>query len=167
MPSKNGWRTFVDGGLVSTFPLEYAQRNGHDILVGFDVNVTDADIIEAFLKNAYRQRQEAEKSKNEARDVVRYVSGLKDISMLENSEKVKSPVSADDNYFSIITRSFAIANHTIAKLETRLYPPDILVQMSFDSYGAIPDYAKGNEISEKGRMLMAEALDKYEKEHQA
>ncbi len=84
-----------------------------------------------------------------------------------NSEKVKSPVSADDNYFSIITRSFAIANHTIAKLETRLYPPDILVQMSFDSYGAIPDYAKGNEISEKGRMLMAEALDKYEKEHQA
>lgn len=184
MPSKNGWRTFVDGGLVSTFPLEYVQRNGHDILVGFDVNVTDTDIIEAFLKSAYRQRQEAEKSKSEARDVVRYVSGLKDISMLEkvkligsesqrmikkalNSDKIKSPVSADDNYFSIITRSFAIANHTIAKLETRLYPPDILVQMSFDSYGAIPDYAKGNEISEKGRMLMAEALDKYEKEHQA
>ena len=152
--------------------------------MGFDVNFTDTDVIEAFLKSAYKHKQEAEKSKNESRDVVRYVSGLKGISMLEkvklignesqrmikkvlSNEKIKSPVSADDNYFSIITRSFAIANHTIAKLETRLCPPDILVQMSFDSYGAIPDYARGNEISEKGRLLMAEALDKYEKEHQA
>ncbi len=35
--------------------------------------------------------------------------------------------------------------------------------MTFDTYGPIPDYAKGEEIAAKGRGLMAAALDEYEK----
>jgi NTE family protein len=119
MPVKYGSQTLVDGGITSTLPLSYVARNGHDILVGFDVNDVEPDTVP------------------------------KD--------------GADDNYFSILSRSFGIANHTIAKLEAQLCKPDILVKMSMDSYGAIPDYAKGSEISEKGRTLMAAALDEYEK----
>ena len=37
--------------------------------------------------------------------------------------------------------------------------------MSFDAYGSISDYARGEEISELGRQLMSEALDKYEREN--
>lgn len=119
MPVKYGGQTFVDGGITSTFPLGYVARNGHDLLVGFDVN---------------------------------------DVTPNQAPKE-----GADDNYFTILTRSFGIANHTIAKLETLIYKPDILVKMSMDTYGAIPDYAKGSEISEKGRVLMAQALDEFEK----
>jgi hypothetical protein len=44
-----------------------------------------------------------------------------------------------------------------------LYKPDVLVKMPFDAYGEIVDYAKAKEISEQGRRLMTEALDRYEK----
>ena len=43
-----------------------------------------------------------------------------------------------------------------------LCKPDILVQMPFDAYGDISDYALAKEITEKGRELMSAALDKYE-----
>ena len=53
-------------------------------------------------------------------------------------------------------------NRTISMLSVQLYKPDVLVNMNFDSYGAIPDYAKGEEIAAKGRELMSGALDEYE-----
>lgn len=180
MPNKDGWRVLVDGGIVSTFPLSYVVRNGNDILVGFDVNDTDAEAIESTQRAAFEQREETQKAQNDSVTFMKDVTGDKSLTFMEKArmigdegerlfrktfleEKIEDPIGADDNYFSILTRSFAIANHTIAKLETKLNKPDILVKMSFDSYGAIPDYAKGSEISDKGRALMAEALDKYEK----
>ncbi len=70
----------------------------------------------------------------------------------------------DDNYYSVLSRTFSLMLRTIANLQLQMYKPDILVKMSFDSYSTITDYAKGEEIAEKGRALMAEALDKYETE---
>ena len=49
-------------------------------------------------------------------------------------------------------------------LQIQMYKPDILVTMSFDAYCSIADYARGEEISEIGRRLMSDALDKYERE---
>ena len=54
-------------------------------------------------------------------------------------------------------------NHTIARQAIQLYKPDIVVKMTFDTYGAIPDYAKGEEIAAEGRELMSAALDEYER----
>jgi|GEM_PF-3656504 len=53
-------------------------------------------------------------------------------------------------------------NHVNTKVAIERFRPDIVVNMPFDSYGQIADYAKAEEISEAGRVLMAEALDKYE-----
>ncbi len=78
--------------------------------------------------------------------------------------KTKSPVAAEENYYTVIMRSFNIMNHAISEYSKRLYPVDVLVGMSFDAYGTITDYAKGRELCEKGRALMAEALDRYENE---
>lgn len=69
---------------------------------------------------------------------------------------------AEDNYISIIDRCFSIANHIIARQDAQLCPPDVLVKMPLDEYTSIMDYVKGEEIAEKGRTLMAEALDRYE-----
>ena len=54
-------------------------------------------------------------------------------------------------------------NHTISRQAIQLYKPDIVVKMTFDTYGAIPDYAKGEEIAAEGRELMSAALDEYER----
>ena len=69
---------------------------------------------------------------------------------------------AEDNYISIIDRCFSIANHVIARLDAEVIVPDVLVKMPLDAYTSLTDYVKGEEIAEKGRALMAEALDRYE-----
>lgn len=181
-PVENSYHTFIDGGLVSTFPLGRVARSGHDLLVGFDVNTTDEKEIDEFLQLVHRQEEETserrrsilERIGNESTllDKVRAISdegeswiqgfkeGLEEKKKLDDS----APVEKDNDYVSLLSRSFAIANHTIAKLETQMYKPDILVTMSMDSYGAMSfsDYTKGEEISERGRALMADALDRYE-----
>ena len=72
-------------------------------------------------------------------------------------------IPTGDNYYSILTRTFSLMNHTIARQSIQLYKPDVVVNMNFDTYGAIPDYAKGEEIAAKGRELMSAALDEYER----
>jgi NTE family protein len=72
------------------------------------------------------------------------------------------PVGADDNYASILQRSFGIMNHTIARMGIELCPPDILVNLPFDSYHGVYGYSHAEEISCRGYALMNEALDRYE-----
>ena len=55
-------------------------------------------------------------------------------------------------------------NHWNTELMMKLCPPDILVNMPLDAFGAISDYARAEEICEMGRGLMKEALDKYERQ---
>ena len=48
------------------------------------------------------------------------------------------------------------------RLALKITPPDVRVRMRYDAYGAISDYARAREISERGRELMSAALDEYE-----
>ncbi len=70
--------------------------------------------------------------------------------------------SVDNNYFTILQRSFGIMNHTLARVNTENYPPDILVTLPYDSYHGVYGYSRAAEIAALGRRLMAEALDRYE-----
>ena len=78
----------------------------------------------------------------------------------EQAQKQNLPFAEDDNYYSILSRSFSLMLRTISGLQIQMYKPDVLVKMNFDAYGSIADYARGEEISELGRKLMADALDK-------
>lgn len=78
------------------------------------------------------------------------------------SSETVAATESDDNYYSILSRTFSLMNHTIANQSIEIHKPDILVRMTFDAYGSVQDYAKGQEIAEKGRELMAAALDRYE-----
>jgi len=70
--------------------------------------------------------------------------------------------AAEGNYLNTVTRSFDLMNHTIAALEKRLCPPDVLVNLNLDEYVSLLDYTQGEEISKRGRSLMRKALDSYE-----
>lgn len=182
-PVKYGFRTLVDGGIVNTMPIDKVDRSGHDIVVAFDVNDVDVESIRQTLVNEARQeedRLQAEKALDaETRTIlnsVRHNSSLtlKDKLILAashgekllhqkfSSEDHEPEFLFEDNYYSILSRTFSLMNHVIAKTAAERYKPEVLVKMPFDAYGEIGDYARAREISEAGRELMREALDEYE-----
>ena len=189
-PVKWRHRTLIDGGIVNTFPLDLVQRHPGDIVFGFDVNVVDTDAINRFLLDVDRTEKDEEIFERRTLSQIDKLRRASDVTLIEKVRRIggqgrellrhrldsgsavrrltaesareKIPVSAEDNYYTILNRSFSLMNHTIAALQSRMAPPEILVTMPFDAYSTIADYGRGREIAEYGRTLTAEALDRYE-----
>ncbi|MDE6871652.1 MAG: patatin-like phospholipase family protein [Bacteroidales bacterium] len=185
-PVKYGYRTLVDGGIVNTMPLDRVDRNGHDILVAFDVNDVDVEGITRELQQEAREEEERIAAGRELSDrtraIIESVRHDDGIGMMEkiklagqHGHKILANAiqrmtntheslleGIDGSYYSILSRTFSLMNHSLAKVAAERFRPDVLVKMPFDAYGEIADYAKAREISEAGRELMAEALDIYE-----
>ena len=184
-PVKYGYRTLVDGGIVNTMPIDRVVRNGHDIVVAFDVNDVDVDGIRKMLideAHAEEDRKESErKLDEETRSVINSVRNNTSLTFMEKvrlatsqgqkvlahkmqDEEPDQEVLFEENYYGILSRTFSLMNHVIAKVAADRYRPEVLVKMPFDAYGEIADYAKAREISQAGRELMKAALDRYEKD---
>jgi len=159
-PVKWKGRTLVDGGMVNTFPLNRVARTPGDILVGFNVNQIDAAEIQGFLDS--RAALVQDRDSLPLRD--RLVTDLQELRLMLDGRENRLPVTADATFSSILQRSFGIMNCTIARMGIALTPPDILVDLPFDSYHGVYGYSHAEEIADKGRQLMAEALDAYEAE---
>ena len=187
-PVKWKGRTLVDGGMVNTFPLNRVQRTPGDILVGFNVNQIDAAEIQGFLDSRAAYARDEAARREEAKSLLKDTLTTAERGdflekMAKGGQLIKEsidnyrserrlvadgregwiPVDADDNYASILQRSFGIMNCTIARMGIELTRPDILVDLPFDSYHGVYGYTHAQEIYEKGRDLMAQALDQYEK----
>ncbi len=183
-PVKYGFRTLVDGGIVNTMPTDRVVRSGNDIVVAFDVNDVDVDSIRQTLVSEAREEEaklEAERALDaETKTVIDSVKHNSSLSLLEklklataqgekiilhklNDGEQEPELLFDDSYYSILSRTFSLMNHALAKNAADRYMPEVLVKMPFDAYGDISDYAKAGEISEAGRELMRKALDRYEK----
>lgn len=181
-------RVLVDGGMVNTFPLNRVKRSEGDILVGFNVNRIDAEGIGEFLESRNALEENEDLLRDKAKSLLRSAftqekgkvsehiraagAALKE--GLETSLQARHlesegrenhlPTEADDNYATILQRSFGIMNHTIARMAAEFYRPDILVNLPYDSYHGVYGYSHAREISSIGRTLMADALDRYEAE---
>jgi len=182
-PVKYGFRTLIDGGVVNTMPIDRVDRNGNDIVVAFDVNDVDVEAIrQALIQDAMEVEEMKHREKvlnEETRKVIASVKHNSNLSFIEkfklakaqgekillhklNTDSPEPELLFDDSYYSILSRTFSLMNHVIARSAAERYEPEVLVKMPFDAYGEISDYAKAREISEAGRELMREALDKYE-----
>ena len=157
-PVKWKGRTLVDGGMVNTFPLNRVQRTPGDILVGFNVNQIDAAEIQGFLDS----RAALVEGKDGMPLLSRIQTDLQAFRLNADGRSERLPVGADDNFASILQRSFGIMNGTIARMGIEACPPDVLASLPFDSYHGVYGYTHAPEIVERGRALMAEALDQYE-----
>lgn len=185
-PVRYGYRTLIDGGIANTLPLNRVHRNGNDILVAFNVNDVDVDEVRKNIIDEANQAQEkAQQQKvldaetKAVMDSIRHnpsmtfldkmklagQQGRKVIEHAINDNGADESHEMGENYYGILTRTFSLMNHVNSKLAAELYRPDILVNMPFDAYGDISDYAKADEIAEAGRTLMKTALDRYEDEH--
>ena len=182
-PVKYGFRTLIDGGVVNTMPIDRVDRNGDDIVVAFDVNDVDVEAIRQILiqdaMEVEEQRQKEKILNEETRKVIASVKYNNNLSFIEkfklakaqgekvllhklNTDSPEPELLFDDSYYSILSRTFSLMNHVIARSAAERYRPEVLVKMPFDAYGEISDYAKAREISEAGRELMKKALDEYE-----
>ncbi len=157
-PVKWKGRTLVDGGMVNTFPLNRVQRTPGDILVGFNVNEIDAAEIQGFLDS----RAALMESRDGLPLISRIQTDLQAFRLDMDGRSERLPVKADDNFASILQRSFGIMNGTIARMGIEACPPDVLASLPFDSHHGVYGYTHAQEIVERGRALMAEALDQYE-----
>lgn len=185
-PVKYGLTTLVDGCIANCLPLSRVVRSEGDILVAFDVN--DVDVAE--IRSVLVRENEAlvadtafeQSARAEMRGILDSVTNRSDISLVERLKSagsrsmslIKNVINYEeeydqakaldygDTYYDLLDRSFSLMNHRQSELSIALYKPDIVVKMPFDAYGEIADYAKAKEISDIGRQLMREALDKYE-----
>ena len=187
-PVKYGLTTLIDGGIANCLPMSRVARNGEDILVAFDVNYVDVDEIRQILLREHNARQKDEsfeiQKRTEMRELIAHVkstedtlltrlkyAGSRSISLLKDVISYRKAFDEDtaldyeDNYYDILDRTFNLMNHHNTELAIQIHQPDVLVRMPFDAYGEISDYAKASEISEVGRQLMREALDRYESTH--
>jgi predicted acylesterase/phospholipase RssA len=96
--------------------------------------------------------------------VITGIETLREDRRLESDGRERRiPTEADENVATILDRSFGIMNCAMARQSIALTPPDILVSLPYDSYQGVAAYAQAGEIIEKGRELMSEALDRYER----
>lgn len=185
-PVKHGLTTLVDGCIANCLPLSRVVRTEGDILVAFDVNDVDVAEIRSILtrENAALVADTAfeQSTRAEMRGILDSVTNRSDIGLVERLKSagsrsmslIKDVINYEeeydetkaldygDTYYDLLDRSFSLMNHRQSELSIALYQPDIVVKMPFDAYGEIADYAKAKEISEIGRQLMREALDRYE-----
>lgn len=187
-PVRHDMSLLIDGCMVNCLPLNHVARKDGDMVVAFDTNYMDTaqirkdmlrEQVEASAEKAFYQR-----AKEEARDIIddlkhqssegilsrlrtagsrtiELMGLIKDFRSLSDE---RADFDFGDTYMSIINRSFSIMNHHQTERMIVAHNPDVVVRMSFDAYGDIAHYAKAAEISQIGRELMAEALDKYEAE---
>ena len=188
-PVQHDMSLLIDGCMVNCLPLNRIVRKEGDMLIAFDTNYMD---IAEIRKDMLREQVEAsaeeafyQKAKEEAVDIIDdfkshtsegIISRLRTagnravelMGLIKDFRRVsdeRADFDFGDTYMSIINRSFSIMNHHQTEHMIAEHKPDIVVRMSFDAYGDIAHYAKAAEISQIGRELMAEALDKYEAEN--
>lgn len=185
-PVKYGYRTLIDGGIANTLPIDKITRTDGNIVVAFNVNDVDVNgVRQAIIDEAQqkedkaREEKEMEMQRKVVMDSIRHntslslmdkmkLAGEQGRKMLEhalNTDEEESGIELGENYYGLLSRTFSLMNHINSKQAIKMNPPDILVNMPFDAYGDISDYAKADEIAEAGRILMKTALDRYEDEH--
>lgn len=182
-PVKYAFRTLVDGGIVNTMPIDKVVRTDNDIVVAFDVNDIDVEAMRnAIIENSRQIEAERKTDRQLERETKNVIEAIRHNETLTFGEKLRLAGSQsykvlshtfsdeqenrmeafESNYYSILSRTFSIMNHVLAREAAERFKPEILVKMPFDAFDEIGDYARAKEISEAGRQLMKDALDKYE-----
>ena len=189
-PVQHGNTVLIDGHSSNCLPLNRVKRTKGDILVGFDLNYFDVGAIRTTIADIEQKTSDYEQLQAAKREEVRALAttinadaettmfdklktlgamgleALREVRTFRETNIDTLPeLDWDGNYYGIIDRTFSIMNQHNSRLMVELCNPDILVQMPFDAYGDISDYALAKKITEKGRELMSAALDKYESAH--
>lgn len=142
LPHKIGDRYFVDGGLLNPVPVDKVMRTDGDILVVVDVN--------AFI--SYEKTNVEDEHLAHGRHFGR-INRMKE--KLRNT--IPSEKHDDLSVFNLSNKSISTMMHKISELTLEKHRPDLLINISRESY-SIYDFYKAKEIISKGEKATLEAL---------
>lgn len=152
-PVRHEGTLLVDGGLVNPFPLDLVERQEGDILVGINISgrsrMADAlmrlpKLEQTTLEHLGRFREKAEEAWGRL------------------ARSIDETIAPNVNYLSLINRTIDLQIQANCRNMAQFYQPDVLVEMAQDAYTTF-DFDKAEEIINRGRELMAEKLNIYEK----
>ena len=143
----------VDGGLTNPFPLNRVARTPGDILVGMNISAEDNMLTG---------------SPNVPKELPRKwkIAKINRINRLWGKlAKELDEWTPQINYASLINRTIDVQIQAGCRVMANFCKPDVLAEMPQNAYSTF-DFDKAAEIMDKGRELMAKALDEYEKNNQ-
>lgn len=159
-PVQRGHKLLIDGGTLNPLPLNRVKRTKGDLLVAMNISGKDSMQIKKpepsyFAKAAELIEQHGIQLSPTLLNLKKRIE-QKEEERLENQD-LRGMV----NYFSLADRMSDIQIQQNTHLMLQLMPPDILATMPQYAYSTF-DFDRAEEIIEQGRLLMCEAIDRYE-----
>lgn len=165
-PVQRGRKLLIDGGVLNPLPLNVVKRKKGDILVAADISGKDK------MKNIQTRKPEMidiskpiEYIQSKGIEVPEALEeGLHNLADRVNQMRREraSDLRRNIGFFGLLDRmnDMQIQQNTILSLQ--LTPPDVHSVMPQYAYNTF-DFDKAEEIIEQGRLLMRDALNRYER----
>ena len=134
----------VDGGVLNPVPIEHVARNNNDILIVVNLYGEKKDEIE---------KSNLIEDKNQTSTKLESI--LKSISKLISSGDRRSL-----GYFSLVNASTLAMVHKLAQQNIKIYQPDILIDIPYDSSKTF-DFHKAEKLIEIGKNAASKEISNY------
>ena len=151
----------VDGGILNPLPLNRVKRQRGDLLVAMNISGKDHMAVKKQqTQSALSKATELMKKKG-----INIPSQLQGLTMRLEKKQVEQSVNLTNsvNYITLVDRMLDMQIQQNTQLALQLTPPDILAEMPQYAFTTF-DFDKAETIMEQGRLLMREAIDRYEKQ---
>lgn len=139
-PVARGEQVFIDGGTTNPLPLNHVKRTAGDLLAAVNVNAPSDLRIE-------QARERAER-------IYRKENPIK-------GRIIPPALSADSNYYSLVSKSFSLMIESLSSMSLKLTPPDLLVNIPTNRFGGF-DYGNADRMIRFGRLRMREAIKEWQ-----
>ncbi|OFX46936.1 MAG: hypothetical protein A2X13_07955 [Bacteroidetes bacterium GWC2_33_15] len=136
----------VDGGVINPIPINRAERFDGDILVVVDVNSRIPNITNQIPEDNNQEEKKYSKYINSVINKLDYFIPQND------SDKI--------GYFNLLNKTTGLMLNQISLMTLEKYQPDILINISKDSFGTY-DFYKSEKLIEEGRRATIEAIKKF------
>ena len=137
---------YVDGGLVNQIPVNRVARNDGDILI----------VVDAGANIPYETNLSSDVSLSRYREKIERMQKKFNLLLLNENKKSKKGIGI----FNLSNRSIGIMMRRISDLMLERYPPDILIQISKESFSTY-DFYKAAEIIREGERAAEKAISLY------
>lgn len=149
---------YVDGGLVNQIPVNRVSRMQGDILVVVDVGAAIPPVREKRGNKITKEQSEQRKIKEDS-------LLLKELKKIEKIKAKFNHMLVPDSkksigIFNLSNRSIGIMMRRISDLMLDRYPPDILIQVSKESFSSY-DFYRAEEIIKVGELAALDAITRY------
>ena len=141
---------------MNPIPMNHVKRNKHDIMVVVNVNA-NVPFEKQTQKNgtATNEKTTLENGNEIFSKYLTYFNSIRK----KNGKQAPEDKPYHLGYFELMSKSLNLMIHQISELTIELYKPDILINVSKDSFG-IYDFHKSAEIIEMGADATRETLKK-------